>query len=446
MRKRIYIYIFLLIISVAGAAVSLVYKEYLIFASTIVLVSLFTVYLVLEYKTNTRKMTYMLNALENDDSSFRFYDKDGDYYNQLFSNTLNRINEIFSSEKLNAREQEKYFELLLDNVITGIITVNKKMDVIHCNNKALQLLGLQVLTHLSQLKKIDESVYDAFVEQDLSEGKTLSFYTESGEEHYSLKCSSITLRNEKLIIYAINDIGEELEEKELEAWTRLIRVLTHEIMNTVTPISSLSDTLSMMIKGSDKLDIEHEKVFKEEIKQGLEVISLTSKGLISFVESYRNLTRIPTPNRKPIFVKDLLHRVITLEKDEFDKVGVQPTLDMQNDSILIYADENLISQVLVNLIKNATAALKESQLGDKALLLLKVFIDSSEDIHIEVTNNAEPISKEDIEHIFIPFFTTKSSGTGIGLSISRQIMRKHDGSLKLKCSNEKETTFALIFR
>lgn len=453
MRYRLFIYVFSLFASIVGTTLLIVYGEYYLAIPAFLIVILSSYSLVKEYRSNTRKITYMLNALENNDTSFRFFDKGGDRYNRLYANTLNRINEILASEKMNAREQEKYFELLLDNVITGIVTVNEKGAVVHCNNKALDLMGLSVLTHISQIQKVDDSLYKAFL-FDEKEVKPVTIYNESGEVHLSLRFSYVKLRGEDLKIIAINDIGEELEEKESESWIKLIRVLNHEIMNTITPISSLSETLSAMVNKAPELDPTHEATIRQEIKQGLEVISVTSKGLISFVDSYRNLTRIPTPTKKPIFVRDLIHRVLTLIKDNLEHADIHPSVELCSDDVMIYADENLISQVLINLIKNAVAAIGERKEAEgegvphyKPFVRIRTTIEpNSEDVILEVSNNGKVIPKEEQEHIFVPFFTTKATGTGIGLSISRQIMRKHEGSLKLKCSNENETAFVLIFR
>lgn len=447
MRNKLIIYFILLIVSVTGTAYLIFIKEYYYAIPAFVILVISSFLMIKEYKANTRKITYMLNALENNDSSFRFKTNKGDKYDFLFNTTLNRINEMLANEKITTRENEKYFELMLNNVITGIITIDPMGNIINSNTKALEIFGLPVLTHISQLLKVDENLYNCLSEDQPSpqEGHIISFYNESGEVHLSLKFSYITIRGKKLKIVAINDIGDELEEKEQESWTRLIRVLTHEIMNTVTPISSLSETLSMMVNNDSSPD-ESEHV-KAEIKNGLDVISTTSKGLISFVDTYRTLTRIPTPDKKAIYVKDLIHRVTTLMRDDFVHANIVPDVSFSDESIMIYADENLISQVLINLVKNAIAAFSDYQAVSIPFVRVKVFLDQNkEDVIIEVANNGKPINKEDQEHIFVPFFTTKSSGTGIGLSISRQIMRQHNGSLKLKCSTEAETAFLLIFR
>jgi nitrogen fixation/metabolism regulation signal transduction histidine kinase len=412
-----------------------VYEKYpfAIISTIISLILLFTT--IRQFRNSVEKLNYLLSSIENDDFAFRFSDNiersfKEEYY---FSYTLNRLKDIMANEKKLAREQEKYFELMLDNVITGIITVSERGDVVFCNNKIYEMFNLSVLTHIDQLNRVSEELAKKISEITPDENPTVSFYTESGEVFLSLKCNYVTIRDKKLKIIVINDIGQELEEKELESWTRLIRVLTHEIMNTVTPISSLSETLS-----------KHYGSTNEEIKQGLDVISSTSKGLISFVDSYRKLTRIPEPIKKVVSVKSLLNKLITLNHDDIENFNINISINMDNEDVMIYVDENLILQVLINLMKNAVSALKE--ISYERFINFNVFVDNNEDVVIDMINNGMSISKELQEQIFIPFFTTKNTGTGIGLSISRQIMKLHNGTLKLKISNEKETVFTLIFR
>jgi len=434
MRSKLIIFLILLLLFTVGSVLLFVYKMYpFAIAATVISLALLAV-VIGQHKNSVRKLTYMLNAIENDDFTFRFFENINltakeEYY---FSYTLNRIKDILANEKTLAREQEKYFELMLSNVITGIITVSERGDVIFCNDKIYQMFGLSVLTHIDQLNRVGEDLAKKIANITPDENPTISFYNESGEVFVSLKCNYVTIRGNKLKIIAVNDIGQELEEKELESWTRLIRVLTHEIMNTITPISSLSETLS-----------KHYGNTNEEIKQGLETISSTSKGLISFVDSYRKLTRIPEPIKNVVSVKSLLNKVITLNYDDIQSNNIQTIINTADD-VMIYVDENLILQVLINLIKNAVVALQDSP--NMRIISINVMVDSNEDVIMDIINNGTPINKEQQEQIFIPFFTTKNTGTGIGLSISRQIMKLHNGTLKLKTSNERETVFCLIFR
>lgn len=240
------------------------------------------------------------------------------------------------------------------------------------------------------------------------------------------------IRRERMKIISINDIDRQLDEKELESWIRLTRVLTHEIMNAITPITSLSDTLLQLHGDKD-----------DDIHRGLEVIQTTSRGLIAFVESYRRFTRIPQPDFKLLYVKKLLEQQVALGTEITPNEKIQIAIDVEPDDLMIQADENQISQVILNLIKNAVAALGGRSDG---WIRIKARYDQEKNVTIEVANNGAPIPPEVAEQIFVPFFTTKTDGSGIGLSISRQIMRLHHGSIKLLYSNNRETVFLLTFR
>ena len=226
-----------------------------------------------------------------------------------------------------------------------------------------------------------------------------------------------------------------LERNEMEAWQKLIRVLTHEIMNAVTPITSLSDTL---------LGLTEAQVSKEEIRNGLQTISSTGKGLLSFVESYRKFTRIPTPEPSLFYVKSFIERMVELARHQYPDVRVTFHTDIAPSDLILYADENLVSQVVINLLKNAIQAIESDKNTDKeGHINIRAYCNEAEAILIEISNNGPAIPNDIAEHIFIPFFTTKEGGSGIGLSISRQIMRLSGGNLSLLPG--KETTFILKF-
>lgn len=261
------------------------------------------------------------------------------------------------------------------------------------------------------------------------------FCNERGTVNLSIRVSDITVRKEHLRILALNDINNELDEKEIDSWIRLIRILTHEIMNSVTPITSLSDTL---------LGLTEEENALEEIKNGLQTISSTGKGLLSFVESYRKFTRIPTPEPALFYVKGFVERMVELARHLYPDTRISFRTDVVPGDLILYADENLISQVVINLLKNAIQAIeseknrkKEGEIG------IRAYCNEAEAVLIEISNNGPAIPGDIAEHIFVPFFTTKEGGSGIGLSISRQIMRLSGGSLSLLPA--KETTFVLKF-
>lgn len=443
MSYKLLTFLLSLVISIAGATILSVFGKYLLAIPLIIGSIIFIILIINEFKVNTKKLTYMLDSFENNDSTFRYYDKWGDKYNKLYNATINKINIILSNEKKMAVENELYFKMVMNNVITGIITIDENGNICDTNNKALELLGLNVLTHITQFKYVDEKLFEYLNSSNFSMGDSKwSFFDKNrGMVYISLKISYINVKGKSLRIVVINDIGQELDEKEQESWTRLIRVLTHEIMNSVTPLSSLSSTLSMKISSSEVLN----KTLSAELKSGLDVINSTSQGLISFINSYRSLTIIPILNKKVILVKDLIQRVLILMCEDFSKLSIVPRITYSDPSLMIYVDEHLITQVFINLLHNALYALTDVDRAPQ--ICISTRIDQiTEDIIVEISNNGKPIPKEEFDSVFIPFYTTKESGSGIGLSLSRQIMFKHNGSLKLKKSDEFETVFVMIFR
>ena len=372
-----------------------------------------------------RKVTYMLDALEDKEINFRFDEKR--VFGRQFNKTLNRLRNIFDKERKEIIEQEKYFGLMLDHVKTGMAVIEENGQVAYCNNTALSLLGIATLGHIRQLRTVSESLYTSFLNVSEHSEERASYFNESGKMTISLTASAATIGKSHVKIIAFNDISSEIAENEQESWSRLIRVLTHEIMNTVTPIASLSETL-LRFEGVN-----------EEIKNGLDTISQSSRGLIKFVDSYRNLTRVAPPVKKAFYFKELAERVINLTKEQAVISGAVCTFIEKTEDIILYADEGQITQILINLVKNAIQA-------EARKVEITADINLSEQIIITVYNNGSPISKESQEEIFVPFYTTKQEGTGIGLSLSRQIMRLHSGTLSLTRSDENGTVFTLIFK
>ena len=372
-----------------------------------------------------RKVAYMLDALEDKELNFRFDERR--MAGRKFNRTLNRLRNIFDKERHEIIEQEKYFGLMLDHVKTGVVVIEQDGRVNYCNRTALNLLGIATFGHIRQLRTVSESLYNAFLTVTDAAEERASYYNESGKMTISLTASAATIGKMEVRVVAFNDISSEIAENEQESWSKLIRVLTHEIMNTVTPIASLSETL-LTFEGVN-----------EEVKSGLDTISQSSRGLIKFVDSYRNLTRVAPPVKKAFYFKELAERVINLTREQALMSGVQCSYVEKSEDIILYADEGQITQILINLVKNAIQA-------DAKKVEITAEINLSEHIIINVFNDGSPISKESQEEIFVPFFTTKQEGTGIGLSLSRQIMRLHNGTLALTRSDDKGTVFTLTFR
>lgn len=398
-----------------------------------------TVTAILTTRKTRRKVSYMLDALEDKELNFRF--DENRLFGRKFNRTLNRLRNIFDKERHEIMEQERFYGQMLDHVQTGVVVIESDKGapsihegrVIYCNSTALNLLGLATFGHIRQLRTISPALEEAFRNVSDNREERAEYYNESGQKRISLTASSASIGGKAVKVVAFNDISNEMAENEQESWTKLIRVLTHEIMNTVTPIASLSDTLSEYIGNSEDSE------YNSDIRSGLETISQSSKGLIKFVESYRNLTRVAAPVRKAFLVRELMERVIQLTGQQAEEQGVRLEFTEKAEDILLYADEGQISQILVNLVKNAIQASATS-------VEIVAEMDLAENVIIHVINNGRPISKESQEEIFVPFYTTKQEGTGIGLSLSRQIMRLHNGTLRLTRSDLQSTVFTLYFR
>lgn len=381
------------------------------------------------YCIHTKRVLFMIDALENNDSAIHF-PEEGTKENRRINRALNRVSHILYNTKAETAQQEKYYELILDCISTGILVLNDRGAVYQKNNEALRLLGLEVFTHVRQLSKVDSTFMEKIENCRGGDKLQISFSNERATVNLAIRVSDITVHKEHLRILALNDINNELDETEIDAWIRLTRVLTHEIMNSVTPITSLSDTLLSFTNTKD-----------EELQRGLQTISTTGKGLLDFVESYRRFTRIPTPKPSLFYVKGFIDRMVELARHQNPCDNIVFLVDIQPADLLVYADENLISQVVINLLKNAIQAIGPQPDGQ---IELCAYANRTEEVIIEVKNNGPAISPEIAQHIFIPFFTTKEGGSGIGLSISRQIMRLSGGNISLLPG--KETRFVLKFK
>lgn len=355
------------------------------------------------YRRNIKKVTFLFDAIDNGDFSFNFPTEKRFKEDNILHQSLNRIKLFLQHTREEQMDREKYYEQILNAVDTGILVVDSHDNILQHNQAALRLLDTDVLTHMNQVK-----------------GKLK-------DEHLAKHETQAMLKDKHVRIIALSDVSHELSNQEVDSWIKLIRVLTHEIMNTITPVTSLSETLLTRVT-EDK-----------DLKQGLETIHKTGTELLAFVNNYRRFTHVPQPQPALFYVEPFLERMALLCNHEVE-ISVSPK------DLLVYADESLLSHVVTNLLKNAVEAFKEKEREDKqecrsadlqsaaskkAFIRLQAYANVQESIIIDVSNNAGLIPEDVASHIFIPFFTTKPEGSGIGLSLSRQIMRVSGGSLSL---------------
>ena len=383
------------------------------------------------YRRNIKKVTFLFDAIDNGDFSFNFPTEKRFKEDKILHQSLNRIKLFLQHTREEQMEREKYYEQILNAVDTGILVVDSHDNILQHNQAALRLLDTDVLTHMNQVK-----------------GKLK-------DEHLAKHETQAMLKDKHVRIIALSDVSHELSNQEVDSWIKLIRVLTHEIMNTITPVTSLSETLLTRVT-EDK-----------DLKQGLETIHKTGTELLAFVNNYRRFTHVPQPQPALFYVEPFLERMALLCNHEVE-ISVSPK------DLLVYADESLLSHVVTNLLKNAVEAFREkeklsternkqdgnnqgrnkqecrstdlqSAASKKAFIRLQAYTNAQESIIIDVSNNAGLIPEDVASHIFIPFFTTKPEGSGIGLSLSRQIMRVSGGSLSLHQDKAQGiTTFRII--
>jgi len=368
------------------------------------------------------KIDFMSDALDSGETAFRY--SESRWRNRRLNKSLNRLRSIFEAEKADIRERERYFGTMLDHVQSGVIVIDgEKID--YSNTVAKGFLGMAEISSLRQIGRISPDLANAFREASEMESRA-SFISERGTVQFSISACTARLHGKEVSIVTFNDITREMENNESESWTRLIRVLTHEIMNTVTPVASLSSALSQNL----------DSYSAEDIRSALGTIASSSEGLISFVQSYRSLTHISAPVRKAFYLKDLVNDSVNIAKANWPSVNVLYR-ELSSD-VILYADYGQMSQVLNNLIKNAVQA-------GAGNVSITASIDKREQTVIDIANDGESISASGQEQLFVPFYTTKgTSGTGVGLSLCRQIVRLNGGTIKLSSSTPEATVFTIV--
>lgn len=391
-----------------------------------------------------RRIYYFFDAIKNEDSTLSFPKKTSNKIISDINESLVKVNKQIQQIHIENRQQEQYFQALLEHAATGMFTFNKKGFILHSNSLVKRLFEVDVLTHVNQLERVDQRLFQTVKDLQPAEQRLVTLNISKGVIQLLIKSNSFISNNEELMLLSVHDIKNQLDEKELDSWRKLIRVMMHEIMNSITPITSLSESLGgyFYTNGNVKSPEEiNEKTISTTIR-GLEVIREQGKGLISFVESYRKLTRLPKPKKKVFPVRNLIDNIRILSGSFENAEQIEMVCEVIPEELEILADEKQISQVLINLVKNAYQSNKGNP---NAKVKISSKLDNDGRPEIKVSDNGPGIPEDLMDKIFVPFFTTKESGSGIGLSVSRQIMQMHGGSLKLISIPGKATSAVLNF-
>lgn len=415
----------------AALGVSLVYEGYWGWALFVMAGVVYVIMLTLRSQRNlNEKFELMLKAFINDDFSFRFPIKGRwDYTTRHLNSLMDSYSRILDKNRRVLAERETFYKLILDHVNTGIIVVDEEDNVVQCNGKALKMLGIPALSRMKQLDRLGGYVADAFRLAVPDAQKRLSYETPKGTKEILLGVAVLKLQQGQLRIFTLNDLRAAVDERELDAWIKMSHVLTHEIMNAITPVVSLSASL-----------LEKKDRTPAQLQEGVSVIYSTSQGLLSWVENYRKFSSLPTPVPALFYIHELTDEIATLK---MIPQHISLNVSIVPEDILLYADKHLIRQVVINLVRNAVQAIGE----DIGQIEILSYVREDDHVVIKVCNDGPAISEEVRQHIFVPFFTTKAHGSGIGLSVCKQIMTLSNGSITLLPSGTSgwNTTFVLDF-
>lgn len=405
------------------------------------LIWLLQIILLVYYLTRTNR------GLDNFLKSVKYLDSsrgtnEGDKSFDLLNLTYNEIIDSIQKVKIEKEAEHHYFRNTIEHIGIGLISFNEYGDIELINRAARDLSGIEFIRNIQELDKSIPGISELLF--SLKQGHSKMIKVVSGDEimKLSIRKTLFKIQDKTVNLVSLQNIRTELEEEEIEVWKKLISVLTHEIMNSVSPIKSLTNTVIKMFEKDSISEGLKTSANNNDILLALKTIQKRSKGLLSFVEIYRNLTKIPLPVFSEIELKNLLDEIILLMNSQMKSSGILCSRDVNPENLKLVADEKLITQVIINLIKNSIESVKNKKDGK---IQIKAFTSPQSEIIIQVIDNGTGIPAELIDKVFIPFFTTKEYGSGIGLSLSRQIMKLHGGTIEVSSKPGFDTVFSLKF-
>ncbi|MGI8581213.1 MAG: sensor histidine kinase [Chitinophagaceae bacterium] len=439
---RIVLRVLLIFVTLSGAAFLLVkgWFIYLVFVAPII------IYQVIEFyrfhKKAYEELNQFVESVHYRDFSRNFDVKHAPADLQPLRKGFNEINSTFKIISKEKETQYQYLQKILELVDTGILSYKITTgEVVWMNESLKRMLQLPYLKTISSLSRRDNELHKNILELKPGETKIATAHLEKSSFKILLSATAFQTDGEKYKLIAFQNIDEALDETESKAWQKLLSVMTHEIMNSIAPISSLADTLkSRLLQSMPSLNNESGSV--DDLELGIDTIKRRSEGLLKFAETYRNLNKITKPNLKKIYVRDLFESINQLMQPTLDQKNIDLQIVLKDTGIMLEADTNLIEQVLINLVVNSIEAVKDKQ---GAKIVMSSYRDSNNKMVITIADNGTGMPAEIIDKIFIPFFSTKKSGSGIGLSLSKQIMMLHRGNIQIHSVEGAGTSFSLHF-
>ncbi len=417
----------------------LVTKQSYALLSIAIFALLIAVYRLFYFLNKThQQINFFVKAIKNDDTSLRFPDNTGSNMINEVHRSLNELNKLLQQVKLNVRIKEQYFSEILQNISTGVIVFSGQY-ITDSNKSAMDLLGIFPLKHIQQIGRYDADFAQHIDNMKGNDQQVFTYHKKNDKIQLNVTCIEIQIDDKAVKLITLQDINRELERKEIDAWVKLIRVLSHEIMNALAPITSISQSLKDIWEQQQDNSIEQLQFNVDKTTKGLGVITEISEGLVRFVQSYRILSKPPQPLLTKVTAHNFFDRLNILTSPFRENFSGTIQFVYPHHDFFLQIDEHLMVQVVTNLIKNAVEAFEISKTNNSII----IDIDKHKNnILLSVTDNGGGIPPEIQEQIFVPFFTTKQSGSGIGLSYSKQIVRAHNGMLNCK-SDAGKTVFSI---
>lgn len=448
---RIQVIVRIILIMTTFVLIFFIHQETAYAISSIILAALFFAQIIslIRYAEQTNiKLTRFFESIRHADFTSSFADNELGKSFEGLNKEFNGVIEAFNKNKTEKEEHFNYLLTVIQHVSIGIIVFKRDGTVDVFNNAVKRLMQLPRLRNIKDLSAIEVGLPDKLLEMKAGDKSLIKVFVADELLQLSMHATQFRMRGEEYILVSFQDIHPELEQKEIESWQKLIRVLTHEIMNSITPISSLSETVDGILTNHEK-DPPSPEEFKEDtenVRQAITTIRNRSKGLLNFVEIYRNLTRIPKPNFRHFYVNDLFDRAMELLGPKFEKSNIETIIKIFPKDLKLLADPDLVDQVLINILLNAIDAFSGKETGNaKPKITIVASVNLNNRTTIEIADNGKGIKQDLLDKIFMPFFTSKTTGSGIGLSLSRQIMQMHKGSIGVRSKQGEGSVFTLVF-
>ncbi len=435
--------VIIILLSMAAALLFFEKQAYILSLLTFLLLIGAIINIIRYFNKINQWMAFFILGIENEDTSLKVPAKSGSNAIDEVYIGIERLNNLFKQSKIDISTQEQYYRSVIDQSATGLFSINKYGRVININPAAEKLTNLQEYHHVNGLKIIDLVLPDFIMNPDQNPYQQSAIFENQYGQKLLFKLSEINTSKEIIKLVAVSDITKELDNGKVDAWIKLARTLSHEIMNNIAPITTLSQVISnYFIRNKKAIDVADldSKTINNTLK-GLKVIEERSLGLMHFVDNYRKFTKLPAPKLVSVNLSNLIDNILVAAGtfSKFNTIKLEKSIP---ENFMVITDEKLLSQVIINLLKNACEALTSNNAEQPKIVI--GLRQSNNTTRIEITNNGPLIPPEIREQIFIPFFTTKEDGSGVGLSLSKQIMLKMNGDVLLNSIKEKSTTFTII--